>query len=109
MIRKTKLGFPFRLLGVAFIALVWVAQVGCESHTSGVTQTEAKTQIERLFNLYKAYVETNHKGPPNEKELREFAKKLTEKDRDERLIGKDIDGLFISPRDQEPRDLSSDD
>ena len=56
--------------------------VGCESHTSGNTQTDTKTRIESLFNLYKSYVEAKKKGPPNEQALREYAKQLTEKQLD---------------------------
>lgn len=81
---------------------VLVMQTGCESHTSGVTQTDTKTQIERLFNLYKSYVTAKQKGPPNEKALRDYAKSLSEKDLDDQSIGKDLDAIFVSPRDKEP-------
>ncbi len=86
-------------LGIC-IALCLLA--GCTSHTSGVTQTEAKTQIERLFNLYKAYTESQHKAPPNEKALKDFAKGLTEDKLQSLMIGKDVESIFISPRDNEP-------
>ena len=49
------------LLPWIFIGLLF-SHVGCESHTSGVTQTDTKTQIERLFNLYKSYVDSKQKG-----------------------------------------------
>lgn len=75
---------------------------GCQSHTSGVTQTDTKTQIERLFNLYRAYVETKGKAPPNEQALKDFAKGLSEKEKMERLIGNDVEAIFVSPRDKEP-------
>ena len=75
---------------------------GCGSNTSGVTQTDTKTQIERLFNLYKSYVDTKQKGPANEKTLKEYAKELSDKQLDELLIGKDVESIFVSPRDKEP-------
>lgn len=81
-------------------------QVGCGgSHTSGVTQTDTKTQIEHLFNLYKAYVNTKHAGPPNEQALKDFAKELSDKQLDELLIGKDVESLFVSVRDKEPFEI----
>ncbi len=75
---------------------------GCTSHTSGVTQTETKTQIERLFNLYKAYAESKRKAPANEKALKDFAKGLNEETLQSLMIGKDVESIFISPRDNEP-------
>ena len=89
------------LLPWIFIGLLF-SHVGCESHSSGVTQTDTKTQIERLFNLYKFYVDTKQKGPANEKALKEFAKELSEKQLDEHMIGKDVESIFVSPRDKEP-------
>ena len=88
----------------SIVALVCVLMLfgGCQSHTSGVTQTETKTQIEQLFNLYKAYVETKRKAPQNEQALKEFAKGLSEKEKAERLIGNDVEAIFISSRDKEP-------
>ncbi len=94
------------LKNLLFLPLLFVGsftlQVGCESHTSGVTQTDTKTQIERLFNLYKSYVEVNRKAPPNEKALKDYAKGLSEKQLDEQSIGKDLEAIFVSPRDKEP-------
>ena len=94
------------LKNLLFLPLLFVGvlslQVGCESHTSGVTQTDTKTQIERLFNLYKSYVEANRKAPPNEKALKDYAKGLSEKQLDEQMIGKDLEAIFVSPRDKEP-------
>lgn len=81
---------------------VLALQMGCESHSSGVTQTDTKTQIEQLFNLYKSYVDVNRKGPPNEQALRDFAKGLSEQQLEEQLIAKDVDSIFVSARDKEP-------
>ena len=79
-----------------------VSQIGCESHSSGMTQTDTKTQIEQLFNLYKSYVTAKRKGPPNEQALREYAKGLSEKQLEDELIAKDVDSIFISARDKQP-------
>ena len=87
-----------RLILLGVIAL----QMGCESHSSGVTQTDTKTQIEQLFNLYKSYVNVNRKGPPIEQALRDFAKRLSEQQLEEQLIAKDVDSIFVSARDKEP-------
>lgn len=89
------------LLPWIFIGLLF-SQVGCGSNTSGVTQTDTKTQIERLFNLYKSYVDSKQKGPADEKALKEYAKTLSEKQLDELMIGKDLESIFVSPRDKEP-------
>ena len=86
-------------------SIFWVLlalQMGCESHSSGVTQTDTKTQIEQLFNLYKSYVNVKRKGPPNEQALRDFAKGLSEQQLEEQLIAKDVDSIFVSARDKEP-------
>lgn len=90
-----------RLIPWMFIGLL-LCYVGCGSNSSGITQTDTKTQIERLFNLYKSYVDTKQKGPANEKSLKEYAKELSNKQLDELLIGKDVESIFVSPRDKEP-------
>jgi len=87
---------------IGMMLSICLFSIGCESHTSGVTQTDTKTQIERLFNLYKTYVDIKNKAPANEEALKEFAKGLSDKDKDERMIGKDLESIFVSPRDKEP-------
>ena len=93
---KKTWGIPLLVAGLL------VSQIGCESHSSGMTQTDTKTQVEQLFNLYKSYVNAKRKGPPNEQALREYAKGLSEKQLDEELIAKDVDSIFISARDKQP-------
>jgi hypothetical protein len=78
------------------------SQSGCTSHTSGGTQTSTKTRIESLFNLYKSYIETKKKAPPNEQALRDYSKELTEQQLDDLLIGRDLESIFVSDRDNEP-------
>ena len=81
------------------------ALIGCESHTSGVTKTDTKTRIEHLFNLYKSYVNTKKKAPPNEQALKEHGKELTEQQLDDLLIGRDLESIFVSERDKEPFEI----
>jgi hypothetical protein len=64
--------------------------------------TDAKDRLSKLFQLYKVYVEKHQKGPPDEKALREFGKKLSEKDLSDYMIGKDLESIFTSPRDKQP-------
>ena len=46
--------------------------------------------------------ESLQKGPSDEKALKEYAKTLSEKQLDELMIGKDVESIFVSPRDKEP-------
>lgn len=64
-------------------------------------EPEAKVRLEKLLRLYQVYADRNKKGPPNEQALRDFGRKLSAKERDEYLIGDDLDGIFISPRDNQ--------
>jgi hypothetical protein len=64
-------------------------------------EPEAKVRLTKLFRLYKAYVDRNKKGPPNEQALHDFGQKLTPQERDEQLIGDDLDSIFTSPRDNQ--------
>jgi hypothetical protein len=64
-------------------------------------EPEAKVRLTKLLRLYQVYAEKNRKGPPNEQALRDFGQKLSAKERDEYLIGDDLDGIFTSPRDDQ--------
>jgi hypothetical protein len=64
-------------------------------------EPEAKVRLRKVLQLYKVYVDKNKKGPPNEQALREFGQKLSSQERDEYLIGDDLDGIFTSPRDNQ--------
>jgi len=75
---------------------------GCSSGGNDVrADSEGKTRITQLKQLYKAYVDRNKKGPADEAALREFGSKLTAEERASYLIGDDIDALFTSPRDKQ--------
>ena len=56
-------------------------------------------RLKKLFNLYKAYVDKNQKGPPSEQALLDFGKALSPQERADRLIPDDLDSIFTSPRD----------
>jgi hypothetical protein len=89
-------------LYVSMCALAW----GCQSYSSGVTTTDASTRLSKLVNLYKAYVERNQKGPADKAALVEFGQKLTPQERDEYMIGDDLETIFISPRDNQPFEIT---
>jgi hypothetical protein len=74
-------------------------QLGCRSG-GGSSEPEAKVRLTKLLRLYQVYVQRNGKGPPNEPALREFGQQLSPQERDEYLIGDDLDNIFISPRDK---------
>jgi hypothetical protein len=64
-------------------------------------EPEAKVRLTRVLRLYQLYVDRNKKGPPDEQALRAFGQKLSPKERDEYLLGEDLDGIFTSPRDNQ--------
>src|SRR5262249_1465962 len=64
-------------------------------------EPDAKVRLTKLLRLYQVYVAKNHKGPSGESALHDFGQKLTAQQRDEYLIGDDLDGIFTSPRDNQ--------
>ena len=76
-----------------------LTSAGCTSSAGSASQADAKERIWQLFRVYKAYVERNKKGPPDEQSLREFGARLSPQERDEAMIGDDLEGIFTSPRD----------
>lgn len=64
-------------------------------------EPDAKVRLKKILQLYQVYFDKNKKGPPNEQALREFGQKLSAKERDEFLIGEDLDSIFTSPRDKQ--------
>ena len=74
--------------------------VGCGA-SAPPPKPDVKDRLDKLFNLYRAYTDTNRKPPANEQALKEFAAKLSPEERADRLIGDDVEGIFTSPRDNE--------
>jgi hypothetical protein len=75
--------------------------LGCGGGEGGKPEPEAKARLTKVLRLYQVYGEKNKKGPANEQALREFGQKLSPKERDEYLIGDDLDDIFTSPRDHQ--------
>jgi hypothetical protein len=67
----------------------------------GSAEPEAKVRLAKVLRLYQVYVEKSKKGPPSEEALRDFGQKLSPKERDQYLIGDDLDNIFTSPRDHQ--------
>src|SRR5262245_21762066 len=85
-----------RIVGCA-VAVVCSVIAGCGGTAAGPSQPDAKAKLEKLFRLYKAFVERNRRAPADEQALRDFGQKLTSEERAAYLIGDDIEGLFMSP------------
>lgn len=83
----------------AFVFCLVLLVSGCSGGTGGAAEPEAKVRLTKLLRLYQVYVEKNRKGPPDEPALRAFGQKLSAKERDEYLLGDDLDPIFTSPRD----------
>jgi hypothetical protein len=64
-------------------------------------EPEGKARLAKVLRLYQVYSDKNKVGPPSEQALRDFGHKLSAKERDEYLIGDDLDNIFTSPRDNE--------
>jgi hypothetical protein len=82
------------------VMLLLGASQGCGG-TPGKAEPTAKVRLTKVLRLYQKYVEKNKKGPPDEQTLVEFGRKLTPQERDEYLIGDDLESIFTSPRDQQ--------
>jgi hypothetical protein len=82
-----------------FVAYLCCPNLGCGRRETA--EPEAKVRLTKVLRLYQVYVEKNRKGPPSEQALREFGQKLSPKERDEYLIGDDLDTIFTSPRDNQ--------
>lgn len=83
----------------AVLALLLCLTSGCGSSQATSTQPDVQDRLKKLFNLYKAYVDKNQKGPPSEQALLDFGKSLSPQERADRLIPDDLESIFTSPRD----------
>src|SRR5262245_15480430 len=102
MVETWREATPFRHRLACWVALfLCFSNLCCRSAPTGTTDPEAKLRLMKLLQLYKVYVDKTKKGPPTEQALRDFGQKLSAKERDEYLIGDDLDNIFISPRDNQ--------
>jgi len=85
---------------VCCAVLACCPSVGCGPRVAA-PEPDAKVRLTKLLRLYQVYVTKNRKGPPGESALREFGQKLSSKERDEYLIGEDLENIFTSPRDNQ--------
>jgi len=79
--------------------LAWFFSGGFSKPTTGTTDPDAKTRMEKLFQLYRAYATKNRKGPASEQQLKEFYASLPAEERG--AFGDNVDALFVNPRDNE--------
>lgn len=86
-------------LGLWMLCASAALLAGCGQGQATAQRPDAEDRINKLYNLYRAYVDAHQRPPPNEQALREFGQKLTPEQRSARLIGDDLENIFISPRD----------
>src|SRR5688572_6567248 len=101
MIAHGRRRFGRQILSAGLISLLSGSLAGCGGSAGAAARPEAQDRINKLLQLYRAYVDRNKKGPPSEQALRDFGQKLTAQERADLLIGDDLEGIFISPRDNE--------
>lgn len=85
---------------VGLVFVVSIALCGC-GRTAAPPEPEAKVRLTKVLRVYQLYAEKNKKGPPDEAALLEFGQSLSPQERDEHLIGDDLDTIFTSPRDKQ--------
>lgn len=85
----------------AVVLLCLVSLVAGCAGSAPPPEPDVKDRLSKLFNLYRAYTDANRKPPSNEQALRDFAAKLSPSERADRLIGDDLESIFLSPRDKE--------
>jgi len=94
------IGLRRRLAALGLLVCGGLVVAGCGGNRSASSaQPDGKERITRLFNLYRTYSDANHKAPASEQALQEFGQKLSANERADRLIGDDLEGIFVSPRD----------
>jgi hypothetical protein len=85
--------------GILILAIgVWAFK-GFGTPPTGTTDPEAKTRLEKLFELYKAYSADNRRPPPNEQALKDYYAKLSTEQK--ARFGDNVETLFQNPRDGE--------
>src|SRR6267142_1243366 len=87
-------------IGGCILVTIFASLIGCGDSVAP-PQSDSQDRLAKLMNLYRAYADKNPKGPPNEQALREFGQKLSPSERADRLIGDDLESIFVSPRDKQ--------
>jgi hypothetical protein len=96
---RQAVAWPFVHLGS--MCFLFLALSGCAGGGAAPPEPDAKDRLEKLYNLYRAYADKSQKPPPSEEALKDFAAKLSPEEREARLIGDDVEKIFVSPRDNE--------
>ena len=84
----------------AGVLLLGIGVWAFSGHGKPMTTTsdpEVKTRLEKLFKLYKSYVNENRKGPANAQALKDYYAKLPAEEK--AAYGDNVDTLFVNPRD----------
>jgi hypothetical protein len=89
------------VLATCLASLIFVVLGGCGGAAVAPPQSDAQDRLAKLMNLYRYYVEKTQKAPSNEQALMEFGQKLTPTERSERVIGDNLEEIFVSPRDKQ--------
>src|SRR5437762_3412745 len=86
--------------GVLVLGIGVLVFRGSGTPQTGTTDPEAKTRLEKLFQLYRAFAgENKSRGPANEQALKDYYGKLPP---DQKAVyGDNVDTLFVNPRDGE--------
>jgi hypothetical protein len=92
-------GSCLQSIQLALVVGLCLAAASCANTEATSSQPDVQDRLKKLFNLYKAYVDKNQKGPPSEQALREFGQSLSPQERADRLIPDDLESIWTSPRD----------
>jgi hypothetical protein len=89
-------------LWLLFATLVLTAAIsGCGKTVAASGEPEVKVRLQQLLELYRHYVRKHGKGPANEQELKTYGQSLSPAERASFMIGDDLEGIFVSPRDNQ--------
>ncbi len=89
-----------RWLAAGLVVCLGSLPVGC-GPTVAEPEPDSKVRLTQVLRLYQVFVEKHDRGPADEQSLRDFGQKLSAKERDEYLIGEDLESIFTSPRDKQ--------
>jgi len=70
-----------------------------QSPHKGTSDPPAKLRLEKVFEMYQAYINQKGKPPPNEDGFKEFVRSLPPEEKKLAGITDDVDAFLVSPRD----------